>query len=422
MRILIKGGRVIDPHNNLDDTLDILTDDEKILKVAKNITDSHDKTIYAQGLWIMPGFIDLHVHLREPGLTYKETIKTGTTAAAAGGFTTVCAMANTSPVADSKEVLDLIYEKVKTDALVNVCQIAAITKGMQGITLTDVESLIKANAIGISDDGKSVKNSSLMQKALEQCKIFNVPLFSHAEDDSFKGHINKGATAEKFGLDGIPNEMEDLIVLRDIYLNKNINAKLHICHICTEGTVDIIRFFKSKNIIVTCEVTPHHFTLTDEDIKQNNGNYKMAPPLRSKKDLEAILNALKDDTIDVIATDHAPHSEDEKNVPIDKAFNGIVGLETAFSLCVTHLVNKNILTPIKLVEKLTINPANIININKGTLSVGAIADITIADPNFIYNIDSKKFNSKSKNTPFDNDEVCGKIIYTIVNGIIVYGG
>lgn len=421
MKILIKNGRLIDPYNDLDDTLDILIDEQIISKVAKNITDACDKTIDAMGLWIMPGFIDLHVHLREPGLGYKETIKTGTAAAAAGGFTTVCAMANTKPVVDSKETLDLVYEKVKTDAVVNVCQIGAITKGMQGVELTDVESLVKANAIGISEDGKSVKNSKLMQKALEKCKQFNVPLFSHVEDDSFKGHVNEGVASKKFGLDGIPNEMEDLIVLRDIYLNKDINAKLHICHICTKGTVELIKFAKSKNINVTCEVTPHHFTLTDEDIKENNGNYKMAPPLRSKEDLEAILNALKDDTIDAIATDHAPHSEEEKNVPIDKALNGIVGLETAFALCVTNLVNKNILTPSKLVEKLTINPAKIININKGTLSVGAVADITIADPNFSYNIDSEDFKSKSKNTPFHNYEVCGKIIYTIVNGNIIKG-
>lgn len=421
MKILIKNGRVIDPASNIDEVLDILIKDNIIEKVEKNITDKVDQTINADGNWVTPGLIDIHVHLREPGFTHKETIKTGTQSAALGGFTTICPMPNTNPVTDNETVIKFVIDKANSEGAVNVLPVGAITVGQKGEELTDIDKMVQAGACAISEDGKEVVNAGLMKKAFESAKKNNIPVLSHCEDRYItgKGQMNAGERAKALGLEGISNDSEEVIVSRDIILARGCDSKVHICHISTRGSVQLVREAKARQEKVSAEVAPHHFTLSDEDILSRDTNFKMSPPLRSKKDVLAIKDGLRDGTIDVIATDHAPHDLDSKNCDFEKAANGIVGLETSISLCITELVEKGVLTPIKLIEKMTINPAKILNIEKGTLQIGKIADITIINPTFEYKIDASEFASKSKNSPFDGFLVRGKVLYTIVNGKII---
>ncbi len=422
MKILIKNGHVIDPQNNIDKKLDILVEEGKIKKVDENILEENINVIDAKDCFVTPGFIDLHVHLREPGYEYKETINTGSKSAVMGGFTTICCMPNTAPVIDNDIMVHYIKMKSEKEALCNILPIGAITKGQEGETLSDIGKMHKAGICAISEDGKSVLDSAMMKTAFKYAKMFNLPIFAHCEDTSLvgKGVMNNSTKATLLGLKGISNDSEEVIVARDIILANAVKAQLHICHISTEGSIHLLRDAKKREINVTAEVTPHHFTLIDEDIKDYDANFKMNPPLRSKKDKEAILKALKDDTIDVIATDHAPHSTDEKNCEFERALNGIIGLETAFSIGFTELVKTNILTPFKFIEKLTKNPAKILNNpNIGHLSVGANADIVISNPSIAYKINKEEFKSKARNTPFDGREVTGKILYTIVGGKII---
>lgn len=421
MKILIKNGRVIDPSSNIDEIMDILINDNIIEKVEKNITEVVDKIINADGNWVTPGLIDIHVHLREPGFTHKETIKTGTQSAALGGFTSICPMPNTNPVTDSALVIKFVKDKADKEGVVNVLPVGAVTLGQKGEQLTDIAEMVNAGACAISEDGKEVVNAGLMKKAFENAKKNNIPVFSHCEDRFItgKGQMNAGERAKVLGLEGISNDSEEVIVSRDIILARSADAKVHICHISTRGSVKLVREAKARLEKVSAEVAPHHFTLTDEDILTMDTNFKMSPPLRSKKDVLAIKKALKDGTIEVIATDHAPHDIESKNCEFEKAANGIVGLETSVSLCITELVEKGVLTPIKLIEKMTINPAKILNIDKGTLKIGKIADVTIINPNFEYTINSSGFASKSKNSPFDGFVVRGKVMYTIVSGKII---
>ncbi len=428
MNILIKNGRVLDPATGKDGIYDILVTDNIITKVESNIdedaikSEQECKVIDASNQFVMPGLIDLHVHFREPGFEYKETIKTGSLSAARGGFTSVCPMPNTKPVIDSVEMLEKELDIIKRDAVVNVYPVAAITKGMKGEELTDIRELVKHGAIAISEDGKSVMNSSLLREAMKIAKETGIPVLSHCEDINLVegGVMNKGERSEELGLKGISNAVEDIIVARDIMLAKETGCRLHLCHCSTYDSVRLIEEAKKEGLPVTGEVCPHHFSLTEEDIVADDANYKMNPPIRTKKDVDELIAGIHNNIMDIISTDHAPHSEEEKTGSMTKAPFGIVGLETSVSLVVTELLDKGVITPLKMAEIMSYNPAKVIGIDRGTLQVGKVADITIIDPNKEYVIDKNEFVSKGKNTPFDGKKVKGKVMTTIVNGKIVY--
>lgn len=424
MKIWIKNGRVLNPATKTDEILDILTEDSYIKQIGKELSSDQtadaDQIIDASGCYVMPGLIDMHVHLRDPGLTYKETMETGTKAAAMGGFTTILAMANTSPVIDDAEKLSAVYEHAKKCSPIQVLQIGSVTKGLEGTELTDAAALKEAGAPALSEDGKTVMNASLFRQALSQAAALDMPVLDHCEDASLKGKgsLNQGAVSERLNVEGITNAVEDIIIARDILLAKETGARLHICHCSTEDSMKIIRAAKQDGLSVTAEVCPHHFTLTDEDIIPGNSNYKMAPPLRSRKDVNALIEGLKDGTIDVISSDHAPHAAHEKTSDIASAAFGIVGLETSVSLTISELVRPGYLTPLQMAEKMSWNPAKILGIEKGNLAVGKDADITIIDPEAEYVIDSETFASMGRNTPFHGRKVCGKVMYTICGGEI----
>lgn len=421
MSILIKNGRVIDPANGTDGIFDVLISGGKIEKVEKGIADSADKTIDAAGKWVTPGLIDMHVHLREPGFEHKETIATGTRSAAKGGFTTVCCMPNTSPVVDNEILVEYIRMKAEREGIINVLPVGAITKGQKGEELANIGKMANVGVCAISEDGKTVQNSALMKTAFTYANMFDIPILSHCEDISLvgKGQMNAGDQAALMGFAGISNSSEEVIAARDIILARETGARLHLCHVSTAGSVQLLREAKARGENVTAEVTPHHFTLCDTDIAEYDANYKMNPPLRSRRDVDALKAALKDGVIEVIATDHAPHHADEKNCPFEDAPNGIVGLETAVPLCITELVKGGWLTPYELIGKLTANSARILKIEKGTLSVGADADVTVIDPEKSYEIDINSFASKSNNSPFGGRKVFGAVEYTIYLGRVV---
>jgi len=419
MNILIKNGRVINPAANLDSQMDVLVQDGKIAQVAPSITaPPNTQVIDANGRWVTPGLIDMHVHLRDPGQRHKETIATGTRAAAAGGFTTVCCMPNTNPVIDNEIVVEYVTSKAAKEGVVNVLPIGSITKGLAGTELSAIGEMKEAGICAVSDDGKTVEDPSVLKTAMKYATMFDLPILSHCEDLRLvgKGQINAGAHAEYMGFKGIAPEAEEMIIARDIILARVTGAKLHICHVSTAEGVQLVRDAQKAGLPVTAEVCPHHFTLIDEDITEYDANFKMSPPLRSKKDRDALKQALKDGTIGVIATDHAPHHEDEKNCEFENAMNGIIGLETAVPLCITELVQTQILTPMQLIATLSTNPAKILGINKGSLKLGADADITIIDPSETYTIDKNTMFSKSRNMPFHGRQVTGRVTHTIVGG------
>lgn len=425
MLTLIKNGYVIDPSSNLEGTYDMLIEGNQIREISVGITPVDGiniQVIDATGSYIMPGFIDLHVHLREPGYEYKETIKTGSMAAAAGGFTTICAMPNTKPTVDSADRVLSIIQKAREDATVNVLPIGTVTLGQEGLQLADIKAMKEAGAVAISEDGKSVMDTALYWEAMSRASECNIPVFAHCEEKSLAGNgvINAGHKAKALNLPGICNAVEDIITARDILLAKESGARLHLCHISTRVSVRMLALAKQEGITVTGEVCPHHFTLTDKDIPGDNSNYKMNPPLRSSEDLKAIKEALRNGTIDVIATDHAPHSLEEKEKSFRDSPFGIVGLETAFALTYTELVRSGILSLKEMVEKLSTNPAKILGMDRGKLQVGNIADLVIVDLNQEYKIDRNTFLSLGKNTPFHGRTVWGRILHTLVNGKIVY--
>lgn len=425
MRVLIKNGRLIDSSTGRNANMDLLIEDGKVNKVAPMIEGIEaDTVINASGKFVMPGFIDMHVHLREPGFEHKETIKTGARAAARGGFTTICAMPNTKPVIDCQEMAELAIEKAKKEAIINVIQVGAITKGQEGKELADIDGMKRAGVIALSEDGKSVMAAALYREALKKAKKHNMTVLAHCEDKNLVGNgvLNAGKKAEELGMPGITNAVEDVIVARDILLAKETGARLHLCHCSTKDSVDLVSWGKEQGLSLTAEVCPHHFTLTEDDILGDDANYKMNPPLRSRADVEALRKAMSDGVMDVIATDHAPHSAEEKACSIKDAPFGIVGLETAYSLAVTELVDNGWISHYQLCEKLTKNPARILGIERGSLAVGSVADIVITDPTAEYVIDSSKFVSMGHNTPFDGKKVRGKIWMTLVAGNIVYRG
>lgn len=423
MRILIQNGHVLDPESKREGSYDVLLENDRIVKVTERIEDAADQVIDATGCYVMPGFIDLHVHLRDPGLEYKETLATGGMAGARGGVTTLCAMPNTKPVIDNGEKVAEVHKRAKSDSPVHVIQLGAVTIGQKGEELADIEGMAKAGCHAISEDGKSVMNASLYRKAMKIAKENGISVFAHCEDITMVegGVMNADEKAERLGLKGITNAVEDVIVARDILLAKETGVRLHLCHCSTEDSVKLVDAAKREGLPVTAEVCPHHFTMTTEDITEDDGNFKMNPPLRGKKDVEALKEGLRADIMDVIATDHAPHSAEEKNKSMKEAAFGIVGLETMASLTYTELVDTGILTPMQMAEKTSYNPARILGLtDKGAIAEGKIADIVIFDPNIEYTIDKNTFFSKGKNTPFHGKKVKGDVRYTFVDGNIVY--
>lgn len=427
LKILIKSGRVIDAKNKIDEILDILIDNDKVVKIEKNIpysdfTPQECEIIDANGDYVMPGFIDLHVHLRDPGFTYKESIETGANAAARGGVTTICPMPNTRPSTDNPDIVRDIVSRAKKEACVNVLPVGAVTIGQIGNEVTDIEGMKKEGICAISEDGKSVMNSNVYREAMRKAKKCDIPVMAHCEDINLVngGVMNDDSKAKELGVKGISNAVEDIIVSRDILLAKETGVRLHLCHCSTKDSVRMIKEAKEDGLPVTGEVCPHHFILSTDDIKENDGNYKMNPPLRSKEDVEALREGLRDGIMDVISTDHAPHSEEEKSGGFEKSPFGIVGLETSASLTHTELVLKGYLTPMQMVEKMSYNPARILGIDKGTIEVGKMADIVVFNPSKEYVIDVNDFASKGKNTPFNGYKVTGVVEYTICGGKIVY--
>ena len=423
MSLLIKNGHVMNPATSFDEIADVLVEENQVKKIGKDISeDGVSQVIDATGCFVFPGLIDLHVHFRDPGLTHKEDIATGSAAAAHGGFTTVVAMPNTKPVADSVEVIRYVNDKAAEVGLTHVIQAGAITKGMQGEELSDLEGMIAEGILAISEDGKSVMNSNLYREAMKIAAKNHIAVLAHCEDINLVngGVINQGAKSEELGVGGISNAVENIIAARDIMLAEETGATLHLCHCSTKETVELVRDAKAKGIKVSGEVCPHHFTLTDQDIVAGDSNYKMNPPLRVKEDVEALKEGLKDGIMDVISTDHAPHTAEEKVSDLNKAPFGIVGLETSAALTYTELVLKGYLTPMQMVEKMSVNPAGILGIPKGDISEGHIADITIFDPNAQYEIHSADFVSKGKNMPFEGRKVTGRVVTTILDGNVVY--
>ena len=426
MRIRIKGARILDP-GNIDDNKDIIVKDHLIEAIVdpifdrkENGTSSDIETIDATGMIVVPGLIDIHVHLREPGQEYKETIETGLMAAARGGFTAVCSMPNTNPVNDNSQVTKFIINRANELGLSKVYPTGAITQGSLGNTLAEIYDMQQAGIVAVTDDGKPLENSNLMRRALEYCKGLDIPVFVHAEELSIAdgGSMNEGFFATFWGIKGIPNAAESIMVVRDIALAELTGAHVHFCHISTRESVEAIRQAKKRGVKVTCETAPHYFTLTDEDVKDYNTNFKMNPPLRSEEDRQAVIQGLVDGTIDLIASDHAPHSVIEKDVEFDRAAFGIVGLETSLSLSL-KLVHDGFLTMAELINKMAKHPAKIIGI-QNDVKPGNIADLTIIDPEDTYEIDPETFKSKSKNTPFSGLKVKGRPFLTMVNGKVVY--
>jgi len=416
--LLIRGGHVVDPANGIDGKRDVLVEDGKISQIAEKIPKNGAELIAAGGKHIFPGFIDMHVHLREPGREDEETIETGTRAAAHGGFTSIVCMPNTEPPIDNEGIVGLIYKQAKLSAAVNVFCAGCISKGRQGKEIVEMGKLKQAGVVALSDDGSPVENSYLMRRALEYSSMFDLRVISHSEELSLNRHgqMNEGYMSTVLGLGGIPSEVEEIGVFREISLSSLTGVPIHIAHVSTAGSVGLIRDAKTRGVKVTCETAPHYFTLTDELLKNYDTNLKVNPPLRTEQDVAAIIGGLKDGTIDVIATDHAPHTDFEKTTEFQYAPCGLIGLETALSLSFNRLP----LDVNTIVRKFTVNPSRILNLNKGTLSVGADADITIVDLEKEITVDAKKFRSKSRNTPFHNWKLKGAPVVTIVAGKVVF--
>ena len=423
MKILIQNGHVVDPLTGKDERSDVLVEGDRIKRVAEQITEQADKVIDVAGCYVMPGFIDLHVHFRDPGLEYKETLETGGKAAVKGGVTTVCAMPNTKPVIDTNEKVASVHERQKKESLTNVIQLGAVTKGQLGEELADIRGMAQAGCHAVSEDGKSVMNASLYRKGMKAAKECGIAVFAHCEDITMVegGVMNADENAKRMGLKGITNSVEDVIVARDILLAKETGVRLHLCHCSTEDSVKMVKLAKEEGLPVTAEVCPHHFILSSDDIPEDDGNYKMNPPLRSKADVEALRQGLRSGIMDVISTDHAPHAAEEKNKSMAQAAFGIVGLETSAALTYTALVKPGILSIMDMAEKMSYNPAKILGLEeKGSVSEGKIADLVIFDPAREYNIDKNTFASKGRNTPFDGYKVSGEVAYTLVSGNVVY--
>jgi len=422
MKILVKGGRLVDPGQGIDAKLDVLLSGNIVEKIDKDIPekDAGMKVVDASGHIVAPGLIDVHAHLREPGYEYKETIRTGTMAAAKGGFTSVVCMANTDPVNDNKSVTEYIIKMARLEGACRVLPCGAVSKGLKGEELSDIGEMYEAGIVALSDDGKSVKNAGLLRKAFEYALLFNIPVISHCEDDTLSGgFVHEGAASVKSGLDAVPSIAEEVIVLRDIAVARYVNAPVHLTHISAQGSLEAIAAAKSQYRKVTCDTCPHYFSLTDEATLGFDTNTKVNPPLRSQRDADAVKEALRDNTIDIIATDHAPHEFTSKDVEFNLATFGISGFETAFALSLA-LVHEGVLTLKELLGKFTVNPAGLLNIPYGTLAPGSAADLIIFNPAIEWTVDTTQFLSKGRNTPFNGWKLKGKNLLTIADGKIVY--
>lgn len=417
--MLIKNIRLMDPASKRDEIVDILIEDEKIKSIGKNINIEDKDIIDGKNLIVSPGFIDVHVHFRDPGQEYKEDLTTGSQAAAAGGYTSVICMANTKPVMDNEDLIKDFVKRAK-EQIINVYTISSLTKGMKGQELVDMEKVLQAGAVAFSDDGIPNTRNDIVLAAMEKVKDLDSLISFHEEDPSLnkENGINHGKVAEEMGLYGAPAISEEIMVARDCYFAYKTGAKVNIQHISAAGSLDIIREYKKLGAKIYCEVTPHHFSSTEDLIREKASLAKMNPPLRTEEDRQAIIKALKDGTIDFIATDHAPHSSEEKNQEFTKAPSGIIGLETALGLGITNLVRENKLSLMELLEKLTINPAELYKLETGRIKEGLPADLVIFDENEEYTVE--KFKSKSSNSPYIGKKLYGKVKYTICNGKIVY--
>jgi len=425
MKTLVRNGHVIDP-GRFNGQADVLIEDGKIAAVGvklpvKGDNSSHVTVIEAKGLWVCPGFVDLHVHLREPGFEYKETIATGARAAVAGGFTSVCCMPNTRPVNDSRSVTEFILRQAASAKQAHVFPIGAITKGSDGNELAEIGDLYEAGCVALSDDGRPVMQSLIMRRAMEYALAFNLPIIDHCEDLSLAegGSMNEGLVSTELGLAGIPSAAEEVMVARNVALAELTGARLHLAHVSTLGSVRLVREAKSRGLAVTAEACPHHFSLTEEAVRTFNTHAKMNPPLRTDADVQAVKEGLRDGTIDVIATDHAPHAVQEKQLQFDEAPFGIVGLETALPL-VLNLVEEGVLSSEQAISKLTCAPAQVFALPKGTLALGADADVVLIDPDHTWVVDPSRFQSKARNTPFTGWTMKGRVMKTIVGGEVVY--
>ncbi len=425
MKLLIRNGRVIDPANGVDGVQDVLVQDGLIAQTGRNIERAAwegAEVLDATGKVVCPGLIDIHVHLREPGYEYKETVQTGTRAAAAGGFTAVCCMANTEPVNDTRAVTDYILAKARAEGAVRVYPIGAVTRGLGGKELAELAELAEAGCVAFSDDGKPVMNAELYRRAMEYTLPFGCPVISHAEDTTLShgACMNEGVVSTALGLKGAPAAAEDTMVARDIQLAELTGAHVHIAHLSSAGAVRLVRDAKSRGVRVTAEATPHHLVLTDEAVRGYDPNTKMNPPLRTRQDVDALVGALADGTIDCVATDHAPHASSEKEGEYDRAAFGIIGLETAVSVLLDRLVRPGVIDLPTLIARMSSAPARLLNLPGGTLAAGAPADITIVDPDRELTIDPSAFRSRSRNTPFGGFEAVGAPVATIVGGRIMW--
>ncbi len=421
MKLLLKNGTLIDYKTNTFEKKDILIEDDKIKKIGDKIEETADKTIDCTNLNIIPGMIDMHCHLREPGFEHKETIETGSKSAVCGGFTTICPMPNTKPTPDSAIVLQKIIEEAKRVNLCNVLPYAAVSKGEKGEELVNFEELKKAGAIAFSDDGMPVVNSKIMREAIIKADKLGTFVASHCEEKTVAaGAINAGKIAEQLGVDGVLPEAEEIMAAREIVISETNDVRAHICHISTKTTKNMVRDAKKRGVKISCETCPHYFTFTVDEVIKSGVNAKMNPPLREEKDRKAIIEGLKEGTIDAIITDHAPHAEDEKNKGLATAPNGIIGFETALPAEIMNLIDTGDLTYLDLVKLTSYNPAKLLHIDRGTIEEGKVADITIFDPNETYTYTKDMIVSKSKNSPFIGKELKGRVQYTIVNGKVVY--
>ncbi len=425
MQLMLKGGRVVDPSSGLDEVADVLITDGRIAEIGQidsaSIGLNPADIVDVSGKIVLPGLIDMHVHFREPGFEYKEDIATGSRAAAAGGFTTVLPMPNTNPVTDSRPIVEFVRSRAREAGLVNVYPIGALTKGLKNEEMAEIGDMIAGGAIAFSDDAFPIENAGLMRRVMDYCAMFDVPVILHCEDKSLSddGLMNEGYLSTVMGLKGIPDESEEISISKNIALAKLTGCRLHIAHVSTKGSVEIIRRAKADGIDLTCETCPQYFTLTEDAVEGYNTNAKINPPLRTKSDVEAIKEGLIDGTIDVIATDHAPHAIEEKETEFAAAACGMVGLETSVGLVMTELVNPGLMSALDAFEKMTIAPAKVLKLDSGTLNIGKAADITVVDPSLTATVDPRKFHSKSKNTPLGGMTLTGVPVMTIVNGRIV---
>ena len=421
MKMVLKNGTVLDYASKTNEKLDILIEDGKIIKIEKEINENVDKSIDCTNLYIMPGMIDMHCHLREPGFEYKETIETGSRSAVKGGFTTICPMPNTKPTPDNVETLKQIIEKSKNINLCNVLPFASVTKGEKGEELVNFEELLKAGACGFSDDGMPVENARMIREAMLEVNKIGSFVSEHCEEKTVAaGAINAGEIAEKLGVEGVLPEAEEIMAARDIVIAETNNLHTHICHISTKTSVNMIRDAKKRGVKVTCETCPHYYFFTQDEVLESGTNAKMNPPLRTKEDRDEIIRGLQDGTIDAIITDHAPHSEEEKQKELAKAPNGIIGFETALAATITSLVDKQKLSYLDMVRLMSYGPAKVLGIDRGEIKEGAVAELTKFNPEKEYIYTRESIVSKSKNTPFIGKKLKGEVVYTIVNGEIKF--